>query len=299
MLQRLRNLLADACALYALPLFVSLLPWTLGFRLLKWFARRDWLYPAVVEPAWEVARQYFPDCDEKIWKTRFRLLRLVDHADSYLTLLRGARWWERRIELHGDWPAAGPRVFLTYHWGGGQWIWRGLRAHGFDAYFVAQRAQGRALGITRLSHWYGDFRAWAIRRIGSRGPWFVGGSKERLRQALQSGASVVGMLDLPAAPQQRAAETSLLGRCVRFPLGLARLAVETGLPVTLFSAAFDPETGRRLLWIENLQPAISVDEVMHRYAEHLEARLRAYPEYWQLWRVAPSMFCAETPPQAL
>ena len=69
--------------------------------------------------------------------------------------------------------------------------------------------------------------------------------------------------------------------------------------MTLFSAAFDPESGRRLLWIENLPAAASVEEVMQRYAAHLEARLRAYPEFWQLWRVAPSMFCPEDAPQAL
>ena len=299
-LSRLRNLLADGVMLYALPAAIALLPWPLGFRLLRRLARIESLYPLAVEPAWQAARQYLPDLDEREFKSRFRLLRLVDQVDTYLTLLRSTRWWKRQIDAHGGWPAAtAGRVFLTFHWGAGHWIWRGMHAHGFGAYFLARRAAGRALGITRLSHWYGSFRAWAIVRIGSRGPWFAGGSKERLRDELRRGASVVGMLDLCAAAGQRSIDLPLLDRRVRFPCGLAELAVQTGVPVTLFSAGLDPDSGRRQLWMENLPAGIAVEEVMARYAAHLQQRLRDAPQFWQVWREAPAIFSEAPPVQAL
>jgi hypothetical protein len=300
---RLRNLIADGIMLYALPAAIALLPWTLGFRLLQRLARIESLHRLAVEPAWQAARQYLPDLDEREFKSRFRLLRLVDQVDTYLTLLRSTRWWERRIELQGEWPpATAGRVFLTFHWGAGHWIWRGMRAHGFGAYFLARRAEGRALGITRLSHWYGSFRAWAIVRIGSRGPWFTGGSRERLLEELRGGASVVGMLDLSAIPGQRTVEVPLLDRRVRFPCGLAELAVQTGVPITLFSAGLDPDSGRRQLRMENLPAGIAVPEVMARYAVHLQERLHDAPEFWQVWREAPGIFIEDTqvrPVQAL
>jgi hypothetical protein len=290
-LRRLHNLLADALMLYALPASIAVLPWALGFRLLKWIARRESLYRLAVEPAWEAAREHAQGCDEREWKARFRLLRLVDNVDSYLVLLRGTRWWSRQIEQQGDWPVEeGGRVFLTYHWGAGNWIWRSLRARGFRAYFLARRAEGRALGITRLSHWYGDFRAWAIMHIGSRGPWFVGGRREDLLLELRGGASVVGMLDLAALGGQQAIECSLLDGRVRFPCGLADLAAQAGRPITLFSAGLDANTGRRKLRIENLAAGASIEEVMRRYTAHLDARLREDPEFWQLWREAPRIF---------
>jgi hypothetical protein len=291
LLARLQRVASDALTLYLLPLFTALLPWSIGFAWLRYLARRGHIYRELAELAWSQARGHLPACDEGEWKYRFRLLRLVDHADTYLTLLRTTRWWSRRIEQHGAWPApGGAHVFLTYHWGAGNWVWRCLRAQGFDAYFLARRAQGRALGATRLSHWYGALRAWAIRRIGSRGPWFVGGSRDALLRELHAGANVVGMLDLPAAPEQRALDATLLDGHVRFPAGLAELGVQSGARITLFSAGLDAATGRRRLWVEDLPAGLSLEEIMRRYAAHLHARLGENPEFWQIWNAASAMF---------
>ena len=293
-LARGRRFGADALDLYILPGFVSLLPWRLGFALLKRFARSERLFRGAVDLAWAAARTHCPDSDEQTWKFRFRLLRLVDHADVYLTLLRGERWRRRHIVALGDWPQPGACVFLTYHWGAGNWIWPLLHERGFDAYFLAQRAQGRALGLTRLSHWFGHFRGWALRRIGSRGGLFTGGSAETVIAELRSGASVVGMLDLPAGSRQSAAEFPLLDGQVRFPLGLARLGSEIPVPIALFSFGLDFATGRRELRIETFPGNPQPLDVMQHYVAHLDARLRAAPEAWQIWCEAPAMFVAQT-----
>ena len=293
-LGRMRRAAADAFTLYLLPGCVALLPWPLGFALLKRFARSERLYRESVEPAWAAARQHCPGSNETLWKFRFRLLRLVDHADVYLTLIRGPRWRRRYVVESGIWPESGRScVFLTYHWGAGNWVWSMLRARGFGAWFLAQRPQGRALGLTRLSHWFGAFRAWALRRIGSRGALFTGNSADAVILALRSGGSVVGMLDLPARPQQAFAQFPLLDGQVRFPLGLARLGVEAPAQIALFSIGLDFVTGRRELRIETLPPGLAPTEVLQRYGAHLDARLRAAPEAWQIWREAPAMFVAD------
>src|SRR5689334_6174479 len=98
---RLRHLIADGLTLYVLPATIALLPWTLGFRLMRRLARIKSLYALAVEPAWQAARQYLTDPDEREFKLRFRLLRLVDQVDTYLTLLRRTGWWERQIDVHG------------------------------------------------------------------------------------------------------------------------------------------------------------------------------------------------------
>ena len=296
---RLRHALGDAVLLFLLPGFIALLPWPIGFRLLRRLARIPRLWRNAIEPGWTNAKSYLPGEDEASWKCEQRLLRLVDTTDTYLTLLRGERWWQRHVDVSGEWPASGARVFLTYHWGGGHWIWRFLRTHGFDAGFVARRADGRSLGMGRLSHAYASFRGWAMRRIGSRGPLFVGSGKSALREELDGGASVVGMLDLPAGSRQRAAEVPLFGRIARLPVGLAQLAVDASRPITLFSAGFDPQTGRRTLRIESLPPDSGIDEAMRRYAAHLDARLRERPAFWQIWRDAPAIFVDAPDDQAL
>jgi hypothetical protein len=290
---RLRHAAGDAVLLFALPCSIALLPWSIGFRVLRRLARIPRLWRNAVEPAWDNAKAYLPGVDETSWKFEQRLLRLVDNTDSYLTLLRGDRWWQRRVDVVGDWPPSGARVFLTYHWGAGHWIWRFLRARGFDAGFVARRAEGRSLGMGRLSHAYAAFRGWALRRIGSRGPIFVGSGKTALRDDLNAGASIVGMLDLPAGPQQRAMELPLFDREARLPVGLAQLAIDANSPITLFSAGLDPQTGRRTLRIESLPTDVTLEGAMQQYVAHLDARLRERSAFWQIWRDAPAMFVGQ------
>lgn len=292
-LRRSARFAADALGLYLLPGIAALLPWSLGFALLKRCAHSQRLYREAAEPAWAAARAHCPGSDEDLWKYRFRLLRLVDHADVYLTLLRGKRWHSQHIVAAGSWPEPGACVLLTYHWGTGNWIWPLLRQRGFDAWFLARRPQGRSLGLTRLSHWFGRFRGWALRRIGSRGALFTGGSSAEVGAALRAGHCVVGMLDLPAQPQQNAVQLPLLDGQVRFPLGLVRLAAEASAQIALFSFGLDFQTGQRDLRIETLPANLAATQVMERYAAHLHERLCAAPEAWQIWREAPVMFVAK------
>lgn len=290
MLARIGRAASDALTLYLLPAFVALLPWRWGFAILKRVARSERLYRESVDPAWAAARTHCPNSDERVWKTHFRLLRLVDHADVYLTLLRGKRWRRRFVVQIGEWPKPAACVLLTYHWGAGNWVWPILREHGISAHFLARRAQGQALGLTRASHWFGVFRGWALRRIGSAGALFTGGSSAAARDALSAGRSIVGMLDLPAQPQQRCTQLTLLDAQVQFPSGLARLGLESGVPLVLFSVGLDFDSGVRTLRIATLPAQASLDAVMQHYAEHLDARLHEAPEAWQIWREAPAMF---------
>ena len=295
MLTRIRNAAADALMLFVVPCGIALLPWGLGFAVLKRIARSQRLYRTAAEPAWQAARAHAPDCDEREWKYRFRLLRLVDHADVYLTLLRGKRWRRRHLVESGAWPALpGPYLLLTYHWGSGNFIWPRLRELGIDAHFIARRAEGRALGMTRLSYWFGNFRARALRWCGSAGPIFVGASAGEIANVLDAGHSIVGMLDLPSRPDQRGAEVALLDARVRFPVGLSRIGAEKAIPIVLFSVGLDLTTGARHLRIETLPAGLSIDATMQHYAAHLDRRLREQHAYWQIWREAPAMFLPGT-----
>lgn len=293
MLERLRNAAADALMLFVVPCGVALLPWRLGFASLKRLARNERLYRLSVDPAWAAAREHCPGCDEREWKYRFRLLRLVDHTDVYLALLRGRRWRRRHVVEIGSWPAPGPCVFLTYHWGAGNFVWPRLRELGFAAHFLMQRPQGRSHGLTRLSHWFTHWRVGrAMRAAGSAGALYTGGSGGEIVAALKTGRCVVGMLDLPARPEQQSARVPLLGGRIRIPVGLARLAHEMNVEIAIFSFGLDFESGQRQLQVEPLPAGMPLDAVMLRYAAGLDARLRAAPEAWHMWREMPAMAVA-------
>lgn len=289
-MSRLRRAAADLGMLFLLPAGIALLPWRVGFALLKRLARSPRLFRAATDPAWDAARPYLGAAHEPEFKFRFRLLRLVDHVDVYLALLRGRRWRARYLVQRGDWPAPGAGVLLTYHWGAGWWIWPALRAHGIAAHFLARQPQGRSLGLTRLSHAFGRLREWSMHRIGGAGALFTGGSAEKIAQAFAQGHALVGMLDLPPAPEQRALPVALLGHEARFPYGLLRLAAGANVPVTLFSVGLDIADGRREIRIETLPAGTAPEAALARYAAHLDARLRDTPAYWQIWREAAAVF---------
>lgn len=294
---RVRRAAADLLFLFVLPGLVALLPWSIGFAVLKRCARVDPLYRSSVAPAWAVAQRHLPALDERAWKQRHRLLRLVEQVDSYLTLLRSRHWWRRRIVREGDWPAPGhAALLLTFHWGAGHWVWSQLRAHGIDAHFLARQPGPGDLGVGRLSVQYGRFRGWALRRIGSAGPLFLGGSVSRIEAAFAEGRSLVGMLDLPPRPDRSWQRETLLGRPVRLPRGLVELALRNGVPVVIFSCGLDPHDGSRSLQIETVPAAADVDAVMQRYAAHLDRRLHEQSAYWQMWSAADAIFEGAPPP---
>ena len=285
---------ADALCLYLIPLAAALPPWRIGFALLKRLAGWSFLHRDSVESLWAGAAPFFADADPRQWKYRARLLLLVEHTDTYLTLLRSDRWWRKHIAVRGEFPAAhSANLLLTFHWGTGNWIWRLLRARGIRAYFLARRPQGRALGLSRLSHWYGQLRGWSLRHIGSAGVIFTGDSADAIRQALAEKCSVTGMLDIGARAGQETAAGTLLQKHVRLPFGLARIAQDSGTAVTLFSVGLDWNSGDRDLAIRIVPAGTDAAGIMREYIHHLDARLRSAPEAWQMWHEAHAIFASE------
>ena len=282
---------ADLIHLFLVPILIALLPWKIGFRLLKRMARRGYGDGPGVERAWQAARAHLPEQDVGEWKSRFLLLQLVERVDTWLVLLRSARWWSGQIDQTGDWPVhAGPFVILTFHWGGGQWIWRQLRQAGIPAHFLARRPQVADLGAGRLAIWFARVREFGLVRQSGCKVIFTGGSSALIRDALQQRHSVVGMLDLPAGENQASVRRPLLDGEVAIPFGLLRVAVETGADLLMFSCALDLDSGRRSLHIVTLPAATDVQTAATCYVDHLDQCLRRESAFWQVWGSAPSMF---------
>lgn len=288
---KLRRALADAGSLFALPILAALLPWRLGFGLLKWWSRRDWLWAAELEAAFLGASQAIPALDRAAFCRELRLILLVDRCDSYLAWLRGAQWWQRHVDVHGDWPATGGgQMLLTFHWGAGHWVYRLLAARGIDAHFIARRADVGDVGRGALARLYLGWRKWSLPRIGGLGVIVTGGSRARIAEALGVGDSVIGMLDLPVEAGQNAVQVSLLGRQALLRSGLAQLAGELAVPVTLFACGLDPQTGRRRLHLESLPLGLPTEAVVTAYATMLGRRIGAQPAAWHGWPHAAQLW---------
>ncbi len=290
MIDVVRRNLSDLLHLFVVPLLICALPWPAGFALLRRLARSDWGMAGQAEQAWRVASRHVTITDADEWQWKFRLLRRLERVDTFLVVLRSRAWWRRQVRQRGEFAAAPTGgVLLTYHWGGGNWVWPILCDAGLHAYFIARRPAARDLGESRVALWYGALRARTLRRTGCLGPLYVGKSAARISEELAAGRNVVGMFDLPAAAGQRTHRGRLLDGMARVPNGLARLAATHGAPVNLFSCSFDVVTGRRELRIETVNPD-SVETISEAYLHHLDRCLREESAFWQLWPWAGDLF---------
>lgn len=290
---RLRRGASDLIGLFALPMLVAALPWPVGLAVLKQTARSASTFRVEADAAWLVAREHVGEVAESDWKWRYRLIRWVERADTWLTLTRSTAWWRRHVDVTGEFPAAGRGwLLLTFHWGAGNWVWKLLRERGVGAHFLARRPGASDLGASRVALWYGRLRGWAFPRIGSLGPLYTGGSTVRIENAWLRGESVIAMLDLPVAATQPGCRVVLLGKTARLPSRLAQLALSHQVPAVTLSCGFDIASGRRTLRIEQVLQSGDVESTLACYARHLDTCLRAQPEFWLMWHEAPMMFAA-------
>lgn len=281
----------DLIILFVVPICIALLPWSIGFRVLRKLARHERSHSANVDDAWRQARVHFPDEDEADWKWRYRLLRLVDRVDAWLVLFRPSRWWFSRIIQTGEFPDPdGAHVFLSYHWGGGQWIWSQIGRYGFPTHFISKRAGVADLGAGRLSLLLARARLRGMRRMGGLETIFLGGASDHVRAALAEGRHLLALQDLPPAPWDTALRRPLLDGEVAYPFGLTRLALEANASIVLLSFAFDITTGKRTLNVIPLPRDVDIETVATRFVEHLDACLRKESAFWQIWGLAPLMF---------
>ena len=282
---------ADLVTLFVIPILIALLPWRIGFRVLRKLARHERSHKIHVDQSWQMARLYLPDEVEEDWKWRFRTLRLIDRVDAWLVLLRPRSWWSKQIIRCGEFPEADrPHVFLSYHWGGGQWIWSQLVRHGFPTHLISRRAEVADLGAGRLALMLGRARLRGLRRLGGEEVIFLGGASGPVRKVLGEGHSVLGMQDMPPAPWDPVLRRPLLNGEVAYPFGLARLALEANASVVLLSFAFDMKTGKRTLNVTTLPREADLETIATRYVEHLDECLRKESAFWQIWSLAPQMF---------
>jgi hypothetical protein len=289
-LDGLRRNTGDALGLFVVPALMASLPWPIAFRALKQVARHGPGFRREAEAARKGAEIHLHVGDAKTWKTRLRIARWVERVDTYLTLTRSQAWWERQVDIVGQFPVASPCLLLTFHWGAGSWIWKLLRQRGFATHLLARRPVAGDFGTSRVALWYGRMRGRFLLRIGSKGLIYTGGSGSQIRKAWEDGGSVLGMMDVPVMPTQKSMSVRLLDAQARLPCGLLQLAAAADVPVTLLSCGIDIETGRRRLWIEPLPRGLDIPEMLARYARHLEARVHAAPEAWHMWHEAGSIF---------
>ena len=284
-----RDSCRDAAQLFLLPLLAALLPWRLGFGLLQRAAKWPWVLASEVDQAFKGAATVSPIADRAAWQWEHRLVRMADHADLYLSLLRGDGWLRRHVHVQGSWPESGPFLAAFLHSGAGLWGLRHLRGAGHRAAFVSIRFDRSMYGNQPLRYWYACLRARATARAAGRPLIFTGNARQEMLDRLAHGENIVAALDVPPAGRSGVA-TRLFGRPAHLVRGVFDIAVESQVPIVLFTMRVHADTGERTLCIHPPIRGISAEALAAHFAPLLEREATENAPAWHFWGLVQAFF---------
>jgi hypothetical protein len=281
----------DLFELVLLPGIAALIPWTLGYRLLRLAARTLRPFGPAVGAALQQAEQRGWVGDARHWKLVRTIVTLVDHADLYLARTRSDAWISRHVQVSGTWPAAGqPGLICTFHWGAGMWGLRHARASGLTAHALVAPLAGAHFEGRRILSWYARTRTGEVARSLGCPTLDISASLKPALRALRRGEQVVAAIDVPSDQVSASETVTLLGEPASMPRGLLRLAVDQGLPVTVYLTGLRVADGRRTLAIHQLGVYDDLPLLMADVFAFLEQAIRDDPPAWHFWGEAPRFF---------
>lgn len=287
---------------HSLIFLAALLPGRGCFNALRLFSR---LHPMFVDlnPAAERLQAWLPEHQSREEVLRgLALHRLVDMADFYLTLFRGAGWFERNVRVQGTLPS-GPAqdhaaIMCTFHYGQGFWALHLFRRRGWRCAFLhlPPPPAAHAPWGEHFAAWMGHRRIAQVTRLAGTPGIAVGGSMKRMRKRLaEERQAVLVMPDVPSNPEHPCLEVTLFGRRARFPAGAISLAASVGVPIYLYTMALDRQTGLRHLQIQDTIEGQTPQALAALMAQCLEQALRSDPTAWHLWAWIDHFIYLETP----
>lgn len=291
MLRRLRGEIRDLIELVLVPGIAIFLPWRVCYRLFRWISRWDWLYWSDGLANCEMAARFgwatnIDDCRRK-----WRLMSMVDQADFYLSVSRSDRWMRRHMDVEGHWPEPGKASILcTFHWGAGLWALRHAGASGLRAHALVGPQRPEMYPGHRLRYAYFLARNRAVRDALGTEPLDITGSLRPILKALKAGEQVGAVVDVPPYLSNSNQILPFLERHARFPRGLFRVAVEAGIPVTVFVNGIRFTDGHRFLRLYQLGVERDVEMLMAKVYAYLEALIREEPAAWHFWRISDCFF---------
>ncbi len=284
----------DLLELFVAPGSAALLPWRLAAAWLRRLAACEALYREETLAARAQAARAPGSAVDQSWVRRFRFVKLVDHADLYFSLTRGDAWLDTCVEVRGRWPARGPFIAFTFHWGTGFWSLRHLRRAGHRPAMLST-----PIGASPLpDDWrgrYAHLRNRAVERACGEPVIYLGGAKARIREHLTGGGVLVGLLDVPRCQTPESLPVTVRGRETSLPRGLFALAMELGLPMVPFVFRLNAETGQRQLDIKTALAAGSEEALAQQAASLFEGLLAEDSAAWHRWPDADLFFPSNAP----
>ncbi len=267
-----------------LPMVFTLLPMFLRRKLVAWIRSNPNVFRH--ESAALVANIHtlMPDADAQAAAADLRFTRVADYADLWVSLTRSDAWMVKHVKVDAPALLTTPALFITFHYGGGWWVTRYLRAQRERISIVMQRGPNAQNWSERILLWFGTLRMKSIERVGGAPLIYTdwGGAARAVMKTWKHDTNVLGLIDLPPSLVDRSAEVLFFGRTARFPPSLLELASRKDMPVYGFIGQWDAVDLQPKLTVVHLSPA-DVPLRLQQAVSMLEAAIRERPGAWHAW----------------
>jgi len=290
-METLRGQLSE---LVLLPALAFLLPWSLNYRLQKQLSRLQLFYGGETDLAAVAARSRLSMDSPEVWRRQYRLTRMVDGADPWISLARNDSWLSKNVDVDGCWPAEGPFLATSMHWGTGLWAMRHIRhSRGPVALLMRPESEWAATVSAPMRVYYRMIER-IVARSGGAEPIFSGsGTRERVQAVLSKGGAVMAMLDVTQSLSREQHAYEFLGRQTHFASGIINIAVQMGVPIVPFCMSLDYASGARVLHIRPPIRERQTHGAMEVIAKHFDYMVRSQPTAWHLWPYYESFLASE------
>ena len=267
-----------------LPMAFALSPMLLRRRLVTWIRGNPNVFRH--ESAALVANIHtlLPDADARVAAGDLRFTRVADYADLWVSLTRSDAWMAKHVTIDAPEALTTPALFVTFHYGGGWWLTRYLRARGLPISIVMRRGPDAQTWSERVVLYFGMLRMKAIERVCGAPLIYTdwGGAARAVMKTWKQDASVLGLIDLPPPLVDRTAEVTFFGRTALFPPSLLELASRKDMPVYAFIGQWDAATLQPKLTVLPL-PVTDTPPRMQVVVSLLEDAIRTRPGAWHAW----------------
>ena len=154
--------------------------------------------------------------------------------------------------------------------------------HGLAASLDSAQFKGRP-----VLHLYARWRTGRVVQILGLPTIDVSASMRPVIKAIKAKQSLLAVVDVPADNFGASVSVQLLGQSIAVPRGFLRLAADRELPVTIFLAGLNFQTGQRELAIHQLGAMSDSQALFDNVFQFLDDAIRLSPGAWHLWAEMP------------
>jgi len=271
--------------LIVLPALAVIMPWRLFFRLARVVSRFSWLFKVETQQAVAGAQQTGLFVADKVWCRHYRMYKIIDAVDPWLSRFRSDTWMVRHIDVFGEWPENTPFIANSMHFGAGFWALRHIRVNACPISLIMRPFDEWQKAFSWPMQVYLKAYEKAVLRAQGAAVTYTGkGFTERFKASLAAGNNQLSMIDVPKGKNINAFHVEFLGRPTYFVNGVVALAKQLDRPVVPYVMIVDFKTGRRQLHIGiPIAQESSLKESIQELAAFFDPFIRHDSAAWQLW----------------